>query len=86
MVLVQHGRVQGGGLVFSEPLTLPEGTEVVVRIEPATTKEISTPTVTEDFATLAFFGLWADREDMSDSVAWVQKERERWQERVDRQD
>ncbi|MBI2843112.1 MAG: DUF2281 domain-containing protein [Armatimonadetes bacterium] len=31
---------------------------------------------------LPFFGMWADREDMTDSAAWVRKERERWDERL----
>ena len=32
-------------------------------------------------SSLPFFGMWADREDMADSTAWVRKERERWSER-----
>ncbi len=34
MIMTEHGKVQGGGIVFEKPLTLPAGTEVVVRIEP----------------------------------------------------
>ena len=29
-----------------------------------------------------FFRMWADREDMRDSVAWVRKQREKWKERL----
>ena len=85
MALIERGKVQGGGIVFSEPLALPEGTEVVVRIEPLT-QPASPGTADEDFATLPFFGMWADREDMEDSAVWVRRERERWQQRTARQD
>jgi prevent-host-death family protein len=35
---------------------------------------------------LPFFGMWAHRNDMRDSTAWVRKEREKWHQRVTRQD
>ncbi|MCZ6681353.1 MAG: type II toxin-antitoxin system Phd/YefM family antitoxin [Candidatus Poribacteria bacterium] len=35
---------------------------------------------------LPFFGMWADRDDMRDSTAWVRKEREKWHQRVTHQD
>jgi hypothetical protein len=73
--------------VFSKPLALPEGTEVVVFIEPlAAGEQAASPGADEDFATLPFLGLWADREDMRDSAAWVRRKRERWQQRAARQD
>ena len=34
MVLLERGKVKSGAIVFSEPLMLPEGTEVLVQIEP----------------------------------------------------
>ena len=37
-------------------------------------------------ADLPFFGMWADREDMTDSVAWVRKDREQWRQRATRLD
>jgi hypothetical protein len=80
MALVERGKVQGGGIVFSEPLKLPEGTEVLVRVEPLTMGEQTiTPSDSDEFSTLPFFGMWADRQDMSDSTAWVRREREKWQ-------
>jgi hypothetical protein len=33
MTLTERGRIEGGAIVFENPLRLPEGTEVVVRIE-----------------------------------------------------
>ena len=87
MALIERGKVQGGGIVFSKPLVLPEGTEVVVHIEPlVASRQAAAPDVGEDFAALPFFRMWAEREDMSDSAAWVRREREQWQQRVVRQD
>lgn len=74
----ERGKVKDGGIVFSEPLTLPEGTEVVVRIEPVEAGPQSAGPSSADFATMPFFGMWADRQEMSDSAAWVRGEREQW--------
>ena len=82
-MLIERGTVHKGGLVFAKPLPLSEGTEVTVRIEPLGTTQ-PTSEKPEEFAALPFFGMWADREDMHDSVAWVQKERERWAHRLQR--
>jgi hypothetical protein len=38
-----------------------------------------------EFENLPFFGMWADRDEMSDSVAWVRKERDKWQQRLTQQ-
>ncbi len=87
MALREHGKIQGGNIVFPKPLALPEGTEVLVSIELLAVKERTASSgIEEDFAALPFFGMWRDRQDMKDSVAWVRKERRRWQQRVARQD
>ena len=87
MALRERGKIQAGNIVFPKPLALPEGTEVLVSIEPLAVKEQTASSSTEeDFAALPFFGMWRDRQDMKDSVAWVRKERKRWQQRVVRQD
>jgi len=39
-----------------------------------------------DITKLTFFGMWKDREDMSDSVLWVQREREKWSKRYSNTD
>ncbi|MGZ8843338.1 MAG: hypothetical protein ACXW18_06720 [Pyrinomonadaceae bacterium] len=82
--MTERGRVQSGGIVLDEPIDLPEGTEVLVRIEPVGDNKASA-TNAGDFENLPFFGMWADREDMSDGVAWVRREREKWQERLTQQ-
>ena len=85
--LFERGKVKGRGIVFPKRLTLPEGTEVMVRIEPVVENiKASTPAEDLDFKGLPFFGMWADREDMKDSVAWVRKEREQWHQRAMRLD
>ena len=84
MELIERGRIEDGQLVLSRPLGLPDGTDVVVRIEPLVTAQPAVSTE-EEFSSLPFFGMWADREDMADAAAWVCRERERWQERVARQ-
>ena len=87
-LIIEKGKVSNGGIVLSKPLSLPEGTEVRVRIErvdPMPVDGSDTPDTdsneVEDFASLPCFGMWADREDMRDSVAWLRKEREKWKQR-----
>jgi hypothetical protein len=87
MEWIKHGKVRNGTILFTEPLEAPEGTEVKVRIEVATgpsNSPLSPPA--EDFTSLPVFGMWADREDMKDSVAWVNKERAKWHQRPYRRD
>jgi len=38
------------------------------------------------FAELLERGIWQDRQDMEDSVAWVKRERGRWSERLTRKE
>ena len=85
-LIIEQGEVNNGGIVLSKPLSLPEGTKVRIQIEPIDTDDSksTTPDQNEDFANLPFFGMWADREDMRDSVAWVRKQREKWIERITR--
>jgi len=80
-----RGTVQDGNIVLTEPIKLPEGTEVIVRVEPAESQHSDTA-ATEDFAALPFIGMWADREDMRDSASWVRRERDKWEQRARRQD
>lgn len=87
MGFIDRGKVQGRTIVFVDPLPLPDGTPVVVHIEQVTQEQPTERAGSEgSFATLPFFGMWADRKDMGDSVAWVRRERERWQERPTRPD
>lgn len=78
MVMLERGRVENGRLVFSQPLQLPEGAEVNVQI---VFESVSPEDSDTDKALSDIFGMWRDREDMQDSVAWVEKERQKWQHR-----
>jgi hypothetical protein len=86
MVQEAIGKVQNGTLVLDEPVTLPDGTEVRIRIEPVGQLPTSSVLSPEELTRLPFFGMWADREEMADSVAWVRRMRDQWQQRAARQD
>ena len=73
-----HGTVQGNEIVIPNGLGLPDGTQVAVTIEPVETGvEGTSPESVEEIAALPFFGMWANREDMADSIAWVREIRTR---------
>ena len=77
-----RGKIHDGAIVLSEPVALPEGMEVIVNIAPVEASECAdTNPQTDNAMTLPFIGIWADHEDMSDSAAWVRKEREAWSQR-----
>ena len=91
VLIIEDGKVNNGHIVLSKPLSLPEGTEVRVQIEPLDltsankgNNQDTDSNESEDFANLPCFGMWADREDMRDSVVWLRKEREKWQQRLTR--
>ena len=90
-LIIEEGKVSNGHIVLSNPLSLPEGTEVRVRIEPVDPVPVNEDdsqdtgfNASGDFTNLSCFGMWADREDMRDSVTWLRKEREKWQQRLTR--
>ena len=87
MSYVHRGKIKSGAVILSEPVTLPDGTDVVVNIEPVEAIEDVDGSIADNtVASLPFIGIWADREDMSDSVAWVRKERETWRQRLAQED
>lgn len=83
--MTERGTIHSGGVVLDEPIDLPEGTEVLVHIEPVLRQAGSPPTAGDEFHYLPFFGMWADRDDVRDSIAWVRRERDKWQERLTQQ-
>ena len=91
-LIIEEGKVNNGHIILSKPLSLPEGTEVRVQINLIDVEEIVDTDETqnagtcehEEFANLPCFGMWADREDMRDSIAWLRKEREKSQQRLTR--
>jgi hypothetical protein len=79
--LVRNGRVCGGQVVVPAPLPLDEGADVTVEIKPKRKLGKKSALSSEEFLAMPFFGMWAGRKDMQDSVAWVQKERSKWRQR-----
>jgi hypothetical protein len=86
MALTERGTIRQGSIVFANPLGLPDGTEVVVRVEPIGHPEDASPGELGEFASLPFFGMWAGRQDLSHPADWVRREREAWQPRATRPD
>ena len=82
--MTERGKIHSGSIVLDEPIDLPEGTEVIVHVEPVV-HELPSAGNGNEFENLPFFGMWADRDEMSDSVAWVRKERDKWQQRLTQQ-
>lgn len=83
MAIIGRGVVHGSNIVFPDTLSLPEGTEVVVHIEPvAKVQPEREPANETDFMEQPWFGMWKDRKDMDDSSIWVRRERESWSPRL----
>jgi hypothetical protein len=72
-----RGRIKNGAIELTDPIDVPEGTEVIVSVEPFT----DLPPHVRDFLNLPAIGMWKDREDMADSAAWVEQQRAKWRER-----
>jgi len=70
----------GKTIIPDEPVNIPTNEPLVVEVSLKT--ERAAGKAAESITSLPFFGMWADRDDMSDSIAWVTKERERWNERL----
>jgi hypothetical protein len=76
------GTIVGGRVVLPTPINAPDGTNVVVTIEPTAapsrqaTELLSHPAI----------GMWKDRKDMADSAAWVDAQRLKWRDRIHRRD
>ena len=68
--MTERGKIHSGSIVLDEPIDLPEGTEVVVHVEPVVHEYPSAGNGNE-FENLPFFGMWADRDDIKDGVSYV---------------
>ncbi len=87
MVVVENGIVVDGAISLDRPLPIANGSQVVVRVETATTPHLTeNQPSTEDLSAHPFFGQWADRKDISDSGDLVRQEREKWHLRATRRD
>src|SRR5215210_3313595 len=85
MPIISRGTVRDGTIELPERLALPDGTEVTVSFDrPELTPDTDAEARIHAFEALGFHGMWADREDMADSVAWVRQLRRQWQQRRSR--
>lgn len=82
MPIIERGRVKCGAIELAHPLSLPDGTQVTVLIEPEQAETSVGSVGANSFVNLAFFGMWRDHADMNDSVEWVRTERQQWQRRA----
>ena len=87
MASIERGRILGSSIVFAGPLGIPDGTEVLVRIEPVSHQDaMHSKQSAESFVSLPFFGMWKDRTDIGDSADWVRQERQKWHQRAAHRD
>ena len=78
----------GKNFVPDEPVDMPQDQELEIDVRLAS-KSLGKRMVRRrqpSVTSMPFFGIWADREDMQDSITWVRKERERWNERLSSRD
>jgi hypothetical protein len=84
MTQTLHGRIEGGRIVLDQPLALPDGVEVKVRV--SYVREAPKKMTPQEFAALPFFGMDKGSEDPRDSVEIVNEMRAQWRQRPYRQD
>ena len=54
--MTERGKIHSGSIVLDEPINLPEGTEVIVHVEPVTHEGVSASNG-DEFEQLPFFGM-----------------------------
>lgn len=78
MITAYQGTVQDGQIRFEDNLELPEGAQVIVVLVDESQKK--TPTL-GDLLDSPLVGMWADREDITDSAEYARRLREQAQRR-----
>ena len=81
--IVIRAHYDGKTIVPDADIDLPadQPLEVEVRV---LSPQVAPTAPKAPISSLPFSGMWADREDMKDSAAWVRKERRRWKKRLTR--
>lgn len=89
MSLIIRAHFDGKTIVPDEKVDLPpdQPMEVELRLLPPSGDAVE-PSKAEglDITSMPFFGMWATREDMADSVKWVREERHTWNSRLSDRD
>jgi hypothetical protein len=91
MVIKFKAHFDGKNVVPDYAIDLPadQAVEVEMRLLPEPNEALADspePVGNFDIMKTAFYGMWADREDMADAVEWVNKERAKWRNRLTRTD
>ena len=73
-------RYDGKVFIPAEPLDLPKDQEVLIEVQTVLPVAEKNGTGAE-LARSPIVGMWADREEMRDSVAWVNEQRRRMERR-----
>ena len=88
MSVIIKAHFDGKTIVPDASINLPadQALEVELRLLPNSDKHASEAEPEQsgklDITSLPFFGMWADRKDITDSAEWVHKEREKWSSRL----
>jgi hypothetical protein len=87
MSVIIKAHFDGKTIVPDAQIDLPSGQalEVELRVLAPSEKVKEEPRAeTEgiDITSYPFFGMWAERKDMTDSAVWVREEREKWNSRL----
>jgi hypothetical protein len=81
MAIIIRGHFDGKAIIPGQPVDLPHDRELEIEIRVLSPRRARGRRGSK-VTSMPFFGMWADREDMRDSAAWVRKERRRWTTRV----
>ena len=76
-----RARVENGRIELPAGVQIVDGTEVTVTLPEVPPARPAVPIERHPA-----IGMWAEREDMADSAAWVRGQRERWRDRLTRRD
>ncbi|MBI2298025.1 MAG: hypothetical protein HYU66_03580 [Armatimonadetes bacterium] len=82
--IVAHGRIEGNTSVLDEPVGLADGAEVDVSIRAAAApaEAAGGSRRRDEVWSDPVIGMWADRDDLADPVAWVKERRSAWRKRL----
>jgi hypothetical protein len=79
-----HGKVEGGRIIASSPVKLSDLNDALITVWNVPDAAIRARL--ESLLADPAIGMWADREDMVDSSAWIREQRAKWLQRPYRSD
>jgi hypothetical protein len=87
MSVIIRAHFDGNTIVPDAQIDLPSGQALEIELRvlaPSGSKKEISKAEKEgiDITSFPFFGMWADRKDVTDSAIWVREEREKWNSRL----